>query len=193
MTPSASAEHCVAYADVDRLHVGERKSRHARRRRGHRAHRRDDSRQSARRRHRLAHFGRSLRTVLAGYIDSSRAPLLGPPVQRRSQAPSSRHDGKSIELSISFGLAEVPNTRFRCRTRSPRPRSPARPPRIAGAVASRLYQEADRSIVRRYEDVTIVGQSARGDRERSFPHGGAADRADGPATVRRAASSCCCA
>ena len=34
-----------------------------------------------------------------------------------------------------------------------------------------MYEDADRSIVRRYEDVAIIGDAARGDRQRSLPHG----------------------
>ena len=115
--------------------------------------------QPARRRHRRAHLRRSLRAVLRRTtVDRCRAA-----VPRRACASaisgarvrSRGHADRAVDELRRRGRAE--HAVSACRTRSPRRKSPARPPRIAAAVASRLYQDADRSIVRRYEDVAIVG------------------------------------
>ena len=67
------------------------------------------------------------------------------------------HEGKKIDLSISFGIAAVPNTRFPLSHALAAAEVACKAAKDRGRGRVELYQEADRSIVKRYEDVTILG------------------------------------
>ena len=69
-----------------------------------------------------------------------------------------RHEDKRIELSMSFGLSMVPETRFPLSHALATAEAACKAAKDRGRGRVELYQDADLSIVKRYEDVTIVGE-----------------------------------
>ena len=67
------------------------------------------------------------------------------------------HDGKRIALSASFGLAAVASTKFPLSHALAAAEAACKAAKDRGRGRVELYEEADRSIVRRYEDVAIIG------------------------------------
>ncbi len=150
------AQHCVAYADVDRLHVVNE---------NHGMHVGDEII------HRAAEV---LRThlpanVVAARISGDRFAMFFPQTSLSAARSfiedlcgkiahaSLNHDGKQIELSISVGVASVPNTKLPLSHALAAAEIACKAAKDRGRGRVEIYQEADRSIVRRYEDVTIVG------------------------------------
>lgn len=150
------AEHCVAYADVDRLHVVNE---------NHGMHIGDEV---------IASIAEVLRGYLAANVSAARISgdrfalfFANTNVEHAAAYADSlcnsvhqmqlRHDDRDIELSLSIGLAEVPNTRYPLSQALAAAEIACKAAKDRGRGRVETYHEADRSIVRRYEDVTILG------------------------------------
>lgn len=155
------AQHCVVYADVDRLHVINE---------NHGMHVGDEV---------IARIAEVIRGNLTGNVSASRisgdrfalffsnlgAGAATPLVESLGNAIGKLHfvhEGRRVELSISFGLAEVPNTRYplshalasaeaACKAAKARGRS-----RVEVYEAD-VHQGGDRGVVPRCDDVGILG------------------------------------
>ena len=153
---SAGAQHCVAYADVDRLHVINE---------NHGMHVGDEA---------ISRIAELIRAqlapgVLAARISGDRFALFFPDAALDDAQPSLEqlcaevgvidfsHEGKRIALSLSFGIASVPDTRFPLSHALAAAEVACKAAKDRGRGRVELYQDADRSIVRRYEDVAIIG------------------------------------
>lgn len=155
-TFGANAQHCVAYADVDRLHVVNE---------NHGMHVGDEI---------IQRTAEVLRTqlpanIVAARISGDRFAMFFPQTslstarsiveglcRKLAELPFAR-DGKEIELSMSVGVASVPDTKFPLSHALAAAEIACKAAKDRGRGRVESYQEADRSIVRRYEDVTIVG------------------------------------
>lgn len=155
-TFGANAQHCVAYADVDRLHVVNE---------NHGMHVGDEI---------IQRTAEVLRTqlpanIVAARISGDRFAMFFPQTslstarsiveglcRKLAELPFAR-DGKEIELSMSVGVASVPDTKFPLSHALAVAEIACKAAKDRGRGRVESYQEADRSIVRRYEDVTIVG------------------------------------
>jgi diguanylate cyclase (GGDEF)-like protein len=150
------SEHCVAYADVDRLHVVNE---------NHGMHVGDEV---------IASIAETLRSNLAANVSASRISgdrfalfFANTNIEHAASFADSlcntvsqmrlRHDDRDIELSLSIGLAEVPNTRYPLSQALAAAEIACKAAKDRGRGRVETYHEADRSIVRRYEDVTILG------------------------------------
>jgi diguanylate cyclase (GGDEF)-like protein len=152
----ARAGHCVAYGDVDRLHVvNENHGMHV----GDEAIRRIAAVIRSNLPEGISASGisgdRFALFFPAQSLDSAR-PLLEQVVRLVSGVEFS-HEGKKIALSISFGLAAVPDTRLALSHALAAAEVACKAAKDRGRGRVELYQEADRSVVRRHEDVAIVG------------------------------------
>ena len=149
--------HCVGYADVDRLHVVNE---------NHGMHVGDQVIQRI-----AATIRASLPPqVIAARISGDRFALFFPDaslhaaedflsgVCRTIETLDYRHEGRRIELSMSFGLAVVPSeTRFPLSHAIATAEVACKAAKDRGRGRVELYQDADQSMVKRYEDVTLVG------------------------------------
>jgi diguanylate cyclase (GGDEF)-like protein len=152
----SGSDHCVAYADIDRLHVINE---------NHGMHVGDQV---------IVKIAEAIRTnlpatVAAAHISGDRFALFfanqdGSAAQAflvklcdTIAALQFTHDGNAIALSISFGLARVPSTKYPLSHALAVAEAACKAAKDRGRGRVELYQEADRSIVRRYEDVAIVG------------------------------------
>jgi diguanylate cyclase (GGDEF)-like protein len=149
--------HCVGYADVDRLHVVNE---------NHGMHVGDEV---------LERIAETIRSalppqILAARISGDRFALFFPDTAQQAAEPllsgvcdtieklDYRHEGKRIELSMSFGLAVVPvGTRFPLSHAIATAEVACKAAKDRGRGRVELYQDEDQSIVKRYEDVTLVG------------------------------------
>lgn len=155
-TIGADAQHCVAYADLDRLHVVND---------NHGMHVGDRVIQRA---------AEILRTnlppeVIAAHISGDRFAMFFPQTSlgtaqsfieglcNQVASEPFECDGKTIELSLSVGAAAVSNTKFPLSHALAAAEIACKAAKDRGRGRVELYQDADRSMVRRYEDVTIVG------------------------------------
>lgn len=152
----SGAEHCVAYADVDRLHVVNE---------NHGMHVGDEV---------IAAIADTIRSKLAANVSAARisgdrfalfflntgtdsaTPLVESLCNAINQTEF-RHEDRNIELSISFGLAEVQKTRYPLSHALAAAEIACKAAKDRGRDRVETYHEADRSIVRRFEDVTILG------------------------------------
>ncbi|HKU14511.1 MAG TPA: EAL domain-containing protein [Steroidobacteraceae bacterium] len=151
-----AAEHCIAYADIDRLHVINE---------NHGMHVGDAA---------IVRIAEAIRTrlpanVFAARISGDRFALFfadGGLDESRTflvdlcQAISEggfNHESAPVALSASFGLAAVRNTKFPLSHALAAAEAACKAAKDRGRGRVELYQEADRSIVRRYEDVAIIG------------------------------------
>lgn len=155
-TLGTGAQHCVAYADVDRLHVVNE---------NHGMHVGDEAI------HRAAEVLRSHlpASVIAARISGDRFALFFPQTSLETArafvedlcgkvaGTAFAHEGKQIELSLSAGVACVPDTKFPLSHALAAAEIACKAAKDRGRGRVEIYQEADRSIIRRYEDVTIVG------------------------------------
>jgi diguanylate cyclase (GGDEF)-like protein len=152
----AKGEHCVVYADVDRLHVVNE---------NHGMHVGDQV---------IGCIAATMRaslpsTVSASRISGDRFALFLPETTIESAqvllenlcgeigAADFSHEGKKIAVSMSFGIADVPNTKFALSHALAAAEVACKAAKDRGRGRVEVYQDADRSIVRRFEDVTIVG------------------------------------
>lgn len=149
-------EHCVAYADVDRLHVVNE---------NHGMHVGDQV---------IARIAATIRAglpakVSAARISGDRFALFFPDTTlEMAQTALDQlcsaigrvefsHEGQKVDLSMSFGMANVPNTKFPLSHALAAAEVACKAAKDRGRGRVESYQEADRSIVRRYEDVAIAG------------------------------------
>lgn len=164
----AGSEHCVAYGDVDRLHVINE---------NHGMHVGDEV---------LGRIAETIRTGLTAGVTAARISGDRFALFFRNQGTDDaqqilmrlcrtigslpfEHDGATIELSMSFGLAAVPTTEPPLSHAMAFAEAACKAAKDRGRGRVECYQQADRSIVRRYEDVAIIGslrEAIAGDRFR---------------------------
>lgn len=153
---NGAGEHCIAYADVDRLHVINE---------NHGMHVGDAA---------IVRIAEAICNALpdnvsAAHISGDRFALffanesieaartvLGSLCETIS-ALSFSHESAQIALSASFGLAAIASTKFPLSHALAAAEAACKAAKDRGRGRVELYQEADRSIVRRYEDVAIIG------------------------------------
>ena len=150
------AEHCVAYADIDRLHVVNE---------NHGMHAGDQV---------IARIADGIRTnlpasIVASRISGDRFALFLPDtgletaedfLGRLCSTIASLehvHEGKKIDLSLSVGVARVPDTKYPLSHALAAAEVACKAAKDRGRGRVEAYHDADRSIVRRYEDVAIAG------------------------------------
>ena len=154
----AKGRHCVGYADVDRLHVVND---------NHGMHVGDQV---------IERIAEAIRTslpsgVIAARISGDRFALFFPDTKLQAaekfisgvchqvEELDHRHEGKRIELSLSFGLAVVPaETRFPLSHAIATAEVACKAAKDRGRGRVELYQAEDHSIIKRYEDVALVGE-----------------------------------
>lgn len=151
-----NGQHCVGYADVDRLHLIND---------NHGMHIGDQA---------LERIAEAIRlslppNVTASRISGDRFALFFPNaglqvaerflagICQRIEQLDFRHDGRQLELSMSFGLATVPQTKFPLSHALAAAEVACKAAKDRGRGRVELYHDADQSIIKRYEDVTIVG------------------------------------
>jgi diguanylate cyclase (GGDEF)-like protein len=152
----SSGEHCIAYADVDRLHVINE---------NHGMHVGDAV---------IVRIAETIRTqlpadVFAARISGDRFALffanesldaartfLGSLCQAICEL-NFDHEGTAVAVSASFGVAAVQSTKFPLSHALAHAEAACKAAKDRGRGRVELYQDADRSIVRRYEDVAIIG------------------------------------
>lgn len=152
----SEGQHCVVYADVDRLHVVNE---------NHGMHVGDEV---------IVAVAETIRTNLGAnvsasrisgdrfalfFLDTSSDDAL-PLVARLRDAIHNvdfNRDDKRVPLSISFGLAAVPNTRYPLSHALAAAEVACKAAKDRGRGRVELYHDADRNIARRHEDVAILG------------------------------------
>jgi len=149
-------DHCVAYADVDRLHVVNE---------NHGMHAGDEV---------IARIAEAIRTHLPAGITASRISgdrfalfFADTPLEAAEQqlgglcakiaAIDHRHNDKKLDLSLSIGVAHVPDTKYPLSHALAAAEVACKAAKDRGRGRVEAYHDADRSIVRRYEDVAIAG------------------------------------
>ena len=155
-TGGVKDDHCVAYADVDRLHVVNE---------NHGMHAGDDV---------IARIADAIRTnlpvgMVASRISGDRFALLFPDTSLEAAEQflgtlcttiasiDYKHEGKKLDLSLSFGVARVPDTKYPLSHALAAAEVACKAAKDRGRGRVEAYHDADRSIVRRYEDVAIAG------------------------------------
>jgi diguanylate cyclase (GGDEF)-like protein len=151
-----AGEHCIAYADIDRLHVINE---------NHGMHVGDAA---------IVRIAEAICSALpdnvsAAHISGDRFALYFAneslhaartfldSLREAIAALDFSHGGKQISLSASFGLAAVASTKFPLSHALAAAEAACKAAKDRGRGRVELYEEADRSIVRRYEDVAIIG------------------------------------
>jgi len=151
-----AGEHCIAYGDIDRLHVVNE---------NHGMHVGDAA---------IVRIAEAIGSALpdnvyAAHISGDRFALyfanesldaartfLGS-LRETIAALNFSHGGKQVALSASFGLAAVASTKFPLSHALAAAEAACKAAKDRGRSRVELYEEADRSIVRRHEDVAIIG------------------------------------
>lgn len=153
---NVKGEHCVAYADVDRLHVVNE---------NHGMHAGDEM---------IARIADCIRTnlppgITASRISGDRFALFLPDTSLESAEhmlctlctaianTEHKHEGKKLDLSISIGAARVPDTKYPLSHGLAAAEVACKAAKDRGRGRVEAYHDADRSIVRRFEDVAIAG------------------------------------
>jgi diguanylate cyclase (GGDEF)-like protein len=153
---SGNAHHCLVYVDIDRLHVINE---------NHGMHVGDTV---------IARVGAVIRDKLgarmsAARISGDRFALLSPdcPLETAKRFAQSLCDSvaaidllaedKRVEISASFGVAAVPNSKLPLSHALALAEVACKAAKDRGRARVECYQEADRSIVQRYEDVSLIG------------------------------------
>lgn len=157
----AEAQHCVVYGDVDRLHVVNE---------NHGMHVGDQAIVA------IAQVinDHLIRDHLAAKVSASRIsgdrfalfflnehsdealPLVEKICSAVGEADFS-HDGQRVPLSISFGVAPVPNTRYPLSHALAAAEVACKAAKDRGRGRVEAYRDAGRGSVRRHEDATILG------------------------------------
>lgn len=149
-------QHCIVYGDIDRLHVVNE---------NHGMHVGDDV---------IAKVGAIIRSNLgsrmsAARISGDRFALLFPEcsldtAMRFAETLCSGIanldydlDGRKLEISASLGVAVVPESKFPLSHAIAVAEVACKAAKDRGRNRVECYQEADRSIVQRYEDVALIG------------------------------------
>jgi diguanylate cyclase (GGDEF)-like protein len=156
LSAGSKQEHCVAYVDADRLHVVNE---------NHGMHAGDAV---------IARIADGIRTNLpatfvASRISGDRFALFGPDTSLDSAEEvlgrlcatiatlEHAHNERKIELSISIGVAKVPDTKYPLSHALAAAEVACKAAKDRGRGRVEAYHDADRSIVRRFEDVAIAG------------------------------------
>lgn len=151
-----AGDHCIAYADVDRLHVINE---------NHGMHVGDAV---------IVRIAETIRAQLPANVSAARISgdrfalfFAGEPLDaartfldslcKAVGAIDFTHEGAQITVSVSFGLAAVAGTKFPLSHALAHAEAACKAAKDRGRGRVESYQEADRSIVRRYEDVAIIG------------------------------------
>lgn len=149
-------EHCIAYADLDRLHVVNE---------NHGMHVGDAV---------IVRIAETIRAQLPANVSAARISgdrfalfFAGEPLDAARtfldslceaiSAIAFDHEGAQIAVSVSFGLAAVASTKFPLSHALAHAEAACKAAKDRGRNRVESYEEADRSIVRRYEDVAIIG------------------------------------
>ncbi|MET0659890.1 MAG: EAL domain-containing protein [Steroidobacteraceae bacterium] len=152
----SNAQHCIVYGDIDRLHVINE---------NHGMHVGDEV---------ITRVGAVIRNNLgsrmtAARISGDRFALLFPEcaldtAMRFAQALCENiaaidytAEDKKIEISASLGVAAVPNSKLPLSHALALAEVSCKAAKDRGRGRVECYQEADRSIVQRYEDVALIG------------------------------------
>jgi diguanylate cyclase (GGDEF)-like protein len=153
---SANSVHCVAYADVDRLHVVNE---------NHGMHVGDQV---------IARIAETIRANLTAAVTASRVAgdrfalfFAGHRIEEARpfldalcatvSSTEFVHEGHRIDLSMSFGMAPVPNTKYPLSHALASAEVACKAAKDRGRKRVEAYQEADTNVVRRPDDVSIVG------------------------------------
>jgi diguanylate cyclase (GGDEF)-like protein len=153
---SVKSDHCVAYADIDRLHVVNE---------NHGMHAGDEV---------IARIAECIRARLSAGIMVSRISgdrfalfLTDTSLDAAEQWLTTlcaavagidhRHEGKRLDLSISIGAARVSDAKHPLSHALAAAEVACKAAKDRGRGRVETYLDADRSIVRRYEDVAIAG------------------------------------
>ncbi len=156
-TGSVKSDHCVAYVDVDRLHVVNE---------NHGMHAGDEA---------IARVAECIRTHLpvgmfASRISGDRFALFFADTSLETAEQflntlcstiaqvEHQHDGKKLDLGVSIGVAHVPDTKYPLTHALAAAEVACKAAKDRGRGRVEAYHDADRSIVRRYEDVAIAGE-----------------------------------
>jgi diguanylate cyclase (GGDEF)-like protein len=149
-------DHCIAYADVDRLHVINE---------NHGMHVGDAV---------IVRIAETIRAQLPANVSAARISgdrfalfFASEPLDAARTfldslcesigAIAFTHEGTQIAVSASFGLAAIASTKFPLSHALAHAEAACKAAKDRGRGRVESYQEADRSIVRRYEDVAIIG------------------------------------
>jgi diguanylate cyclase (GGDEF)-like protein len=155
-TGTVKNDHCVAYADVDRLHVVNE---------NHGMHAGDDV---------ILRIAEGIRTnlpagMIASRISGDRFALFFADTSLEAAEQflgtlcstiatiDYKHEGKKLDLSLSIGVARVPDTKYPLSHALAAAEVACKAAKDRGRGRVEAYHDADRSIVRRYEDVAIAG------------------------------------
>jgi diguanylate cyclase (GGDEF)-like protein len=155
-TGGVRADHCVAYADVDRLHVVNE---------NHGMHAGDEV---------IRRIAEGIRAnlpagMVASRISGDRFALFfaDTPLEAGEQSLGTlckaiaaidyKHNDKKLDLSVSIGVARVPDTKYPLSHALAAAEVACKAAKDRGRGRVEAYHEADRSIIRRYEDVAIAG------------------------------------
>jgi diguanylate cyclase (GGDEF)-like protein len=156
LSVGSKTEHCVAYADVDRLHVVNE---------NHGMHAGDEV---------ITRIAETIRTnlpasITASRISGDRFALFMPDTGLETAedflgrlcktiaAVEHAHNETTIELSLSIGVARIPDTKYPLSHALAAAEVACKAAKDRGRGRVEAYHDADRSIVRRYEDVAIAG------------------------------------
>jgi diguanylate cyclase (GGDEF)-like protein len=149
-------EHCIAYADVDRLHVINE---------NHGMHVGDTA---------IVRIAETIRMQLPANVSAARisgdrfalffanegldaARAVLDKLCAAISGIAFNHEGTPISMSASFGVAAVKNTKFPLSHALAHAEAACKAAKDRGRGRVEMYEDADRSIVRRYEDVAIIG------------------------------------
>ncbi len=185
----AEAQHCVVYADVDRLHVVNE---------NHGMHVGDEV---------IVTIAEVIRANLGANVSASRisgdrfalffldtasdnAAAAGRAAVRRHPGIEFNHDDQTRAAVDQLRPGALCRTRvIRCHTRSRPPKLPAKRRKIGAAAGSSVITTPTAASCVADEDVAIARLAARSHRPRSFPNGCAAHRCSLGDAASRAASS----
>jgi diguanylate cyclase (GGDEF)-like protein len=152
---SAKAQHCVAYADVDRLHVVND---------NHGMHVGDQVIRAIAEAIRnlpascsASHISGDRFAVFLADTDIDTAEPLLSTLCRNVNALDCRHEDKRLSLSLSVGVASVPSTKNPLSHALATAEVACKAAKDRGRGRVEAYHDADHSIVRRYEDMAFVG------------------------------------
>jgi diguanylate cyclase (GGDEF)-like protein len=155
-TGGVKGDHCVAYADLDRLHVVNE---------NHGMHAGDEA---------IARVAECIRAhlpvgMIASRISGDRFAMFFADTSLEAAEQflttlceaiahlDHHHDGKKLDLGVSIGVARVPDTKYPLSHALAAAEVACKAAKDRGRGRVEAYHDADRSIVRRYEDVAIAG------------------------------------
>ena len=148
--------HCVAYADIDRLHIVND---------NHGMHAGDEA---------ITKIAEMIRSNLGAHVTAARSAgdrfnLFFADLTSEAAAPllealcktmgtlNFQHEGQAIPLSISFGLADVSNTRYPLSHALAAAEAACKVAKDRGRGRVEIYHQTDRNSLRRSEDAAVLG------------------------------------